>query len=557
MNAKLVILSGATKNIDFVLPEGLATLGRESASDFSFDRTDDVVSGIHASIRFEGGRYILRDEGSRNGTFVNSRRVQEQELRDGDVVEFGMGGPTARFEHGAMGEAAAYMGTQATQHVGRAGAVTRMLRDARQVGGGRPTVVMKEFVRMAYEQSSRRARRMSITVAVVALAVIGGVWANGERDQRAATARFSVLVDQLQQQGEAREAIQAEVEQLQVANTAHSLDVRASQAESEAVRRELAEAQARAEDNRNFVAEVSELYSESVVFLSFGWGWQDGAGRILRYQLDDDGMILMTADADGDLFPVIEPDGNGPPVGGSEGVSCTGFLIDQEGWIVTNRHCAVPWAGSVDAADAEFFQDLGWEMRFIDGGPTVYFPTDAQGAVSSVEAISMDADVALLRIPPVSHLPLPLGAPGELPEIGELLVLAGYPTGLEYITQSRLQGEQDWEAYQAAERSGEAVSFLIDRDLLYPFVAVGRVNDLAAGEIVHDANTYGGASGSPVFGEQGEVVGVHHASNPFDLDRETGLSIRGTDFTIRLAAQVSFLWEILPTDVRNRLARRN
>jgi hypothetical protein len=43
----------------------------------------------------------LRDEGSTNGTFLNDRRVTEQVLRDGDRIEFGLGGPTARFEHDA------------------------------------------------------------------------------------------------------------------------------------------------------------------------------------------------------------------------------------------------------------------------------------------------------------------------------------------------------------------------------------------------------------------------------------------------------------------------
>jgi hypothetical protein len=40
----------------------------------------------------------VKDEGSRFGTFVNDRRVTEQGLSHGDVVEFGLGGPTLRFE---------------------------------------------------------------------------------------------------------------------------------------------------------------------------------------------------------------------------------------------------------------------------------------------------------------------------------------------------------------------------------------------------------------------------------------------------------------------------
>src|SRR5207244_834908 len=45
----------------------------------------------------EDGRHVIYDEGSRNGTFVNGEPVFQHTLEDGDVVQFGSGGPTARF----------------------------------------------------------------------------------------------------------------------------------------------------------------------------------------------------------------------------------------------------------------------------------------------------------------------------------------------------------------------------------------------------------------------------------------------------------------------------
>ncbi|HEX3344594.1 MAG TPA: sigma 54-interacting transcriptional regulator [Polyangiaceae bacterium] len=47
------------------------------------------LSTQHARVRAVGGDFIVEDAGSRNGTFVNGRRVSSHVLRDGDVVETG------------------------------------------------------------------------------------------------------------------------------------------------------------------------------------------------------------------------------------------------------------------------------------------------------------------------------------------------------------------------------------------------------------------------------------------------------------------------------------
>jgi adenylate cyclase len=51
---------------------------------------DDMVSRNHAMIQFEGGDFYLIDMGSRNGSFVNGRRLTVPvALRDGDRLSFG------------------------------------------------------------------------------------------------------------------------------------------------------------------------------------------------------------------------------------------------------------------------------------------------------------------------------------------------------------------------------------------------------------------------------------------------------------------------------------
>lgn len=48
---------------------------------------DEFVSGRHAAVRLEGGRYVLHDLGSTNGTYT--RVHGEIELRPGDHVLIG------------------------------------------------------------------------------------------------------------------------------------------------------------------------------------------------------------------------------------------------------------------------------------------------------------------------------------------------------------------------------------------------------------------------------------------------------------------------------------
>jgi hypothetical protein len=50
---------------------------------------DDTVSRRHAELRFEDGRWLLRDLHSSNGTYVNGRWVAEAEVRAGDVIHLG------------------------------------------------------------------------------------------------------------------------------------------------------------------------------------------------------------------------------------------------------------------------------------------------------------------------------------------------------------------------------------------------------------------------------------------------------------------------------------
>ena len=51
--------------------------------------SDQWLSGVHAHLERDGDRFVLRDDGSTNGTFVDGEPVNRRPLRDGDVIEAG------------------------------------------------------------------------------------------------------------------------------------------------------------------------------------------------------------------------------------------------------------------------------------------------------------------------------------------------------------------------------------------------------------------------------------------------------------------------------------
>lgn len=71
-----------------VLTDGEHVLGREPGVDLSFDST--TVSRRQALVRVEGDGVTIEDLGSKNGTFVNDRRVgAPTALVDGDEIRLG------------------------------------------------------------------------------------------------------------------------------------------------------------------------------------------------------------------------------------------------------------------------------------------------------------------------------------------------------------------------------------------------------------------------------------------------------------------------------------
>jgi hypothetical protein len=86
--AALIVRSGGGRAGEtFPLQATPTTIGR--SPDCAIFLDDVTVSRKHAVFSQQGERWVLEDQGSLNGTFVNRDRVETTELSDGDDLQIG------------------------------------------------------------------------------------------------------------------------------------------------------------------------------------------------------------------------------------------------------------------------------------------------------------------------------------------------------------------------------------------------------------------------------------------------------------------------------------
>jgi pSer/pThr/pTyr-binding forkhead associated (FHA) protein len=71
----------------FALQQERTTIGRSPDCDIFLD--DVTVSRRHAVALKQGDAFVIEDQGSLNGTFLNRRRIESAELSDDDELQIG------------------------------------------------------------------------------------------------------------------------------------------------------------------------------------------------------------------------------------------------------------------------------------------------------------------------------------------------------------------------------------------------------------------------------------------------------------------------------------
>jgi hypothetical protein len=85
--ARLLLKTPGVAPAEIHLMPGCNRLGREGENDFLVQHTS--VSRRHCEVWLTEDAVLVRDLGSRNGTFVEAQRVQEAQISDGQTLRLG------------------------------------------------------------------------------------------------------------------------------------------------------------------------------------------------------------------------------------------------------------------------------------------------------------------------------------------------------------------------------------------------------------------------------------------------------------------------------------
>jgi S1-C subfamily serine protease len=272
------------------------------------------------------------------------------------------------------------------------------------------------------------------------------------------------------------------------------------------LRKQLLETQGRLnrlESEGKFAERIVKSYGSSVCLLHVVVEFLDrGTGNSILIAVDSLGKPIL--DDKGNVQ--LDISGNGPHL--QLDVFGTGFLVRNDGRLLTNHHVAEPWWGNDELKALTEHGAAAYALSY-----TAYFPGSLKGISAKLDKISAQADVATLRIDgglPARSTLLDLDDRSDASVPGDAVVLIGYPTGIEGIL-ARAGPEAAKEITGNNSEVRQIVSQLAAQKLIRPTTTQGHIGDVLQDKIVYDAATTSGGSGGPLFNRSGKVIGVNFA----------------------------------------------
>lgn len=416
---------------------------------------------------------------------VNSTPVDEAILSDKDLIQLGPKGPKLRFRIRPEEYAACKL-TREILEDARAVAV-----EAHLDGAGAVRSFVGQLVYDVHRHASLATRIVVVSVLVLLLIGISSAIYSGYKTRKAFEEHRAALTREL----EATHLKQVELEQgMALERTRIAEALAARQAENDRLVALLEEQRRRGaspQEVRILAQRLNALerehtsaellikrYGRSVCFLYIAFGFVEKG----RSEPVETALLEFTG---------------------------TGFLVDDKGHIVTNRHVTEPW--TMDPSAQSLFEKAGLEAM----QPTLlaFFPGRREPYEVTLVQFSDVADLALgkLGAVPQGITPIPIRKPVPQGIVGEAVVLLGYPAGVEGVL-ARMDDELAATLLRKHRpHVRDLVQDISDRGAVRPLATQGHIADIVPNRIVYDAQTTGGGSGSPVFNSKGELIAVNAA----------------------------------------------
>lgn len=562
--------SKATQVEEFTLDQfSELILGRDPSAGVRFDpEKDDLVGRQHARIARDPNdkyKFSVTDLNSRNGTYVNKKRVTGQMwLSPGDVVQLGAGGPEIQFDIDplpshlvkatrlSMGTAGATAGGMMETRVGGTGDV----RPEPVVASAAPGAVGKATVERMIGQTKKEGRRNLYVGAALGVMVIAAITAWQVRRSN------------------------AEAERLRTLAAASGDSARAT---ADSARRVAEAAGARSGIWR--ADEVHAKYAGAVVQIDFSWKfvYTPTGGQVYHYHVAnaykdsqgntkafiDDGRRSIPAyiQVDGGNYePYLTLNsGEGTPIGVSS--SGSGFVVTPDGYILTNRHIAANFRAPymfrqsqtgvlVNTRGQPLLQD--GQPMLVDppnnwipsetkqAGPKgtmgvfqqeqvylyVSFPRNPRRIEAQVSNVSDRHDAALIKVNIPQSLPaVTLYNNYDSVKTGGNVFVMGYPA----VSSGALSVIWTKDMFNRDAQTREVPDPTITNGIISKIVR-GSDTPLPGRDWVYSPlgdhyqlsinSTGGGNSGGPMFDEYGRVIGIFFAMRRLDATVTFALPIK-------------------------------
>ena len=497
------------------------SFGRAAQNHLQFDAEKDTsVSRNHGTISRGSapGSFIIKDNNSTNGTFVNGNKISGTvELHPGDEIMLGKNGPVFQFDLNPSP-----VDHAATQLIDISPAT--MEYSLEEESEAVKTGIGKDTFERAIVTERKRSQKTLFSVlgaAVLLVAALGFAFRGS---------LFSSGSDGMN-------------DTVQVINNTQTVIQDAFSAEK-----------------------IARENTNKVVFIEFGF-------KLIHAPTGDDVYHQYTTQKDkktgkeyvvplfiemerGLVEPLLGLRKNvplGAPIAMSQ-LSGSGFVVDEDGYILTNKHIAEPWkypySFPPDAQEGLLYQMVGgqWKITGSIRAPQRWIPSESKffgrepisGKILNGESTYMNVtfaktdsrinarvvqsssnhDVAMLKVDHMAKFsPVVLKEDGEEVAQGQKIAVMGYPGISPQVIYGR--ATQEFGRANAGEYKvvpdptitdgsiGKIIrgsNFNNNADLSAYYSPMGEYYQLTASE------TGAGNSGGPVFDKDGKVIAIFAAS---------------------------------------------